>query len=177
MKKRYGILIMAGLLLAVLSPIALGDPGENGAEVSKDLENNQMMQASEDPNNDYSYGRGNGDTIAFGACSEKRLVLRGIWGFQGDNSSDGYLGGHLIRYPRFMVFKGLYNTSNNVEKTRLVGMLRNGYFNGRILVNNNTICPITGFFRIDREQRLVKLRWMTPHQTGWAVANISLVDV
>jgi hypothetical protein len=177
MKKRYGVVIMVGLLLAVLSPIASGDPGENGGEVSRDLEIKQIPQTSKNFCNDGLYGQGNGYGVACVACSEKRLVLRGVWGFQGDNSRDGYLVGRLLRYPRFMVFKGLYNTTDNQEKTRLVGMLRNGFFNGRILLNNDTTCPITGFFKINREQRLVKLRWMTPHQTGWAVANISLVDV
>ena len=177
MKKRYKILIVAGLLFAILSPTTLGDPEQNLEEAGMNFETEQSGQTSVNPATDSDYNQVNGYGLSVGDGSQKKLVLRGTWGFQGDNSSDGTVAGHLIRRPRFMVFHGFFDTISTQEKTRIVGIIKNGYFNGKIFYGNDTVCPITGLLKINREQRLVKLRWMTPHQTGWAVANISLVDV
>ena len=177
MKKQYEILIVAGLLIAILSPTTIGAPEEDLGEDVLNLETEQDVQTGEDLGADSGNDQDDGYGISAGDCPQKRLVFHGIWGFQDDNSSDGSVAGRLIKRWRFMVFYGFCNSTGTQERARLVGIIRNGYFNGKIFRDNDTTWPITGLLTINREQRLVKLRWMTPYQTGWAVAKMSLVDV
>ena len=77
---------------------------------------------------------------------------------------------------RVGVFNRLYNMTGNESKTRIVGIMRHGYFNGKIITDDGDKCPVTGLYKINRENQLFKLRWMTPHGTGWAVARIILPE-
>ena len=168
MKKIYGILVAAGVLLAMIPVSTMADPV---TELSQDKmvqdttglrqRNNQKIQ---------TVGYPSGDT------SQKKVSLRGIWGYDGDSESDGYFGGRLIRKNRFVVFKGLCNTTGNESMSQVVGIMRHGFFNGKIVASNGSKCPITGLYRINKEKHLLKLRWMTPHESGWAVAKIIVHD-
>ena len=103
---------------------------------------------------------------------KKYVKLRGIWGFTGDNESDGYFGGQLSRRGRFTVFKGLYNKTDNESYGKVFGIMKRGYFNGRVVTPDGKSCKITGLYKINRENKTFKMRWMTPHSTGWAIAKI-----
>ena len=124
------------------------------------LDEKQLYDTDEPPEND----------------PQKKVVLRGIWGHSGYNESDGYFGAEITRRNRVGVFKGLYNTTGNESKTRILGIMRHGYFNGKIITEDGGKCPITCLYRINRENQLFKLRWMTPHGNGWAVARIIISE-
>jgi hypothetical protein len=113
-------------------------------------------------------------TTEAGETNKPRIILRGKWGYADDNESDGYFGGVITRKGRFGVIKGLFNTSENENHSRFYGIMRKGYFNGRILGDNDSGCHITGLYKIDRENQLLKFRWMTPIYNGWGVAKLSL---
>ena len=101
-----------------------------------------------------------------------QVKFRGIWGYEGLNETSGYLGGILMKRERVVILKGLWNTTDNITKGNIVGILKRGYFNGRILSQNQTKCRIVGLYRYDAENNLLHLRWMTTQQTGWAHCRI-----
>ena len=101
-----------------------------------------------------------------------RVKFRGIWGYEQLNKTCGYLGGVLVKRERVVVLKGLWNTTDNMTKGKIVGILKRGYFNGRIITQNQTIYRIVGLYRYDSENNLLHLRWMTAQQTGWAHCRI-----
>ena len=82
----------------------------------------------------------------------------------------------ITQRNRVGVFNRLYNMTGNESKTRIVGIMRHGYFNGKIITEDGGKCPGTGLYKINRENQVFKLRWMTPHGTGWAVARIILPE-
>jgi hypothetical protein len=101
-----------------------------------------------------------------------RVKFRGIWGYVGSNETSGYLGGILVKRERVIVLKGLWNTTDNITKVNIVGILKRGYFNGRIITQNQTIYRIVGLYKFDTENNLLHLRWMTRQQTGWMHCRI-----
>jgi hypothetical protein len=101
-----------------------------------------------------------------------RVKFRGIWGYEQLNKTCGYLGGVLVKRERVVVLKGLWNTTDNMTKGKIVGILKRGYFNGRIITQNQTIYRIVGLYRYDSENNLLHLRWMTAQQTGWTHCRI-----
>ena len=101
-----------------------------------------------------------------------RVKYRGTWGYEGSNETCGYLGGVLIKRERVVVLKGLWNTTDNLTKGNIVGILKRGYFNGKIITQNQTECRIVGLYRYNAENNLLHLRWMTAQQTGWAHCRI-----
>ena len=169
MKKIYGILAAAGILLAMIPVSAATYPGNDSSQdiVVQETEGfqQQIRQQSRTP-----MGASTADV------SQKYVKVRGIWGNAGDNESDGYFGGRIIRKDRFGVFRGLYNVTGNESKGKIVGIMKRGYFNGRLTTSNGSKCHITGLYKIDKENHLLKLRWMTPHKSGWAVARITVPD-
>ncbi len=100
------------------------------------------------------------------------VKYRGIWGYEGSNETCGYLGGILVKRERVVVLKGLWNTTDNMTKGNIVGILKRGYFDGRIITQNQTKCRIVGLYRYNEENNLLHLRWMTAQQTGWAHCRI-----
>ena len=113
----------------------------------------------------------------------KRYVkVRGLWGVGKDNESDGYWGGRLtMRHGpnggRVGVFKGVYNTTDSDEMIRFGGILKKGYFNGKIKDENGSSSKISGLYKFDREKNLLKMQWMVPHHGGWAVARLSAPEM
>ena len=101
-----------------------------------------------------------------------QVKFRGIWGYEGFNETSGYLGGVLVKRERVVVLKGLWNTTDNITKGNIVGILKRGYFSGRIIIQNQIRCRIVGLYRYDAENNLLHLRWMTAQQTGWAHCRI-----
>jgi hypothetical protein len=101
-----------------------------------------------------------------------QVKFRGIWGYEEFNETSGYLGGVLVKRERVVVLKGLWNTTDNMMKGNIVGIFKRGYFNGRIITQNQTKYRIVGLYRYDAENNLLYLRWMTVQQTGWAHCRI-----
>jgi len=168
MKKIYGILVAAGILLAMIPVSAMAYSDTEFVPYAMEQENTYVEQLDEQQVYTADEPPDDGP--------QKKVVLRGIWGHAGDNESDGYFGARITRRNRVGVFNGLYNTTGNESKTRIVGIMRHGYFNGKIITEDGGKCPVTGLYKINRENQLFKLRWMTPHGTGWAVARIILPE-
>jgi len=101
-----------------------------------------------------------------------RVKFRGIWGYEGANETSGYLGGVLVKREHVVVLKGLWKTTDNTTKGKIVGILKKGYFDGKIIAQNQTECRIVGLYRYDTENNLLHIRWMTAQQTGWAHCRI-----
>jgi len=168
MKKIYGILA-ATLLLLVMVPIAVtAEPNVVSKEVLK----------QEKPSYEYQYQYQLYDSAAGLSEDESsgKIKVRGIWGHAGDNKSDGYFGGYLTRRGRFGVLKGLYNLTGNETKTRIFGVMKHGYFNGKIIKDDGTKCHVIGLYKVDKEERLLKLRWMTRLGNGWSVGKIIIPE-
>ena len=190
MKKIFGMLAVAGILLVMIPASAMADPAIEVDEDSAILEEAGNVKKYKD-----KYGPLNtADTELIGeerirnknlirqkvnhneispACNQKKSVkLRGVWGLAGDNESDGYFGGRIIKHGRFAVFKGLYNKTDNESYGKVFGIMKKGYFNGRVVNPEGESCKITGLYKINRENMTFKMRWMTLRSSGWAIAKI-----
>jgi len=169
MKKMYGVLIVVGTLLAMVPVTAMTD-SVTEYDLDYMMQENAKLQLK---NRQQMRTVGGGPTDD---AHQKKIGLRGIWGHAGDNESDGYFGARITRRNRVGVFNGLYNATDNESKTRIVGIMRHGYFNGKIITEDGGKCPVTGLYKINKENQLFKLRWMTSHGNGWAVARIILPE-
>ena len=109
-------------------------------------------------------------------CPKKYVKIRGVWGLSGDNESDGYFGARIVRRGRFGVLKGLYNKTDNESFGKVFGIMKKGYFNGRVVNPAGESCKITGLYHVDQEEKILKMRWMTPLNSGWAVGKIILEE-
>ena len=99
------------------------------------------------------------------------LKIRGVWGYSGDKDPDGYLVGKVTKRGKQVIFQGVFNQSGKETRFHIVGLLKKGFLNGKITVGEKTI-KITGLYRINKEKHLLRLRWLTPHNSGWAVGKI-----
>lgn len=192
MKKTIGILAVAGVLLILIPVSAMGEILTTFSEdsvVNEETSYGIQEQKQDQPYENEIYdgakpvltqGRyllrnrfqQNNEISVSDAPEKKSAKIRGIWGFAGDNESDGYFGGQLIKNRRVVVFRGVYNQTGNESYGKVVGIMKRGYFNGRLVTPTGEKCRIVGLYKIDRENKILKLRWMTPHRTGWAVAKI-----
>lgn len=169
MKKIYGILVATGILFAMIPVSAATYPANDfGQDVAVQEKAGFLQQIRQQPRTDM--GASTAD------APQKYVKVIGIWGYTGDNESDGYFGGRITRKGRFGVLRGLYNVTGNESKGKIVGIMKRGYFNGRLTTSNGSKCHITGLYKIDKENHLLKLRWMTPHKSGWAIAKITIPD-
>ena len=73
------------------------------------------------------------------------------------------------------VLKGVWNTTENDSsmKGRIVGVLKCGFFNGK-LVTEDGVTRITGLYRINKENQVLNMKWMTANKVGWAHLRIKL---
>ena len=169
MKKIYGIFAVVGILLAMIPVSAAAYPGndfgQDNLEQEKEGFQQKIRQQLRTP-----MGTSSAD------ASKKYVKVRGVWGYSGDNESDGFFGGRITRKGRFAIFRGLYNVTSNESKGKIVGIMKWGYLNGRLTTPNGSKYHITGLYKIDKENHLLKLRWMTPHKNGWAVARLTIPD-
>lgn len=188
MRKIYGILAAAGILLVMLPVSVIAESGDEidedivGSNEYQCMYGNKIRKYKNDDGIDYQWLYRNRlkkcDTDIKPSSVDPgfQVGLRGIWGYSGDNESDGYFGGIIERRNRFGLFKGVYNLSGNESKSRLVGVMRFGYFNGKIISHDGRKCHVTGLYKVEKEEQLFKLRWMTAHNDGWAVAKIVIPE-
>ena len=192
MKKIVGMLIVIGVVFCLLpatmmaSPVEIVDDEsteylEADAVEYKAKEKTQydvapsVVKTSQRVRNRYSYRNDNSDEAPqSGIANKKNVTFRGIWGLTDNNETNGYFAGRLIRRGRVGIMKGIYNTIDSEEKGKFIGIMKKGYFNGRIINPEGNISKITGFYHIDTEEGKLKLRWMTPNKTGWAIANLKI---
>ncbi len=165
MKKRYlGMLFVALLALVIPTLVIASEPEEdkkqnNDAffpESDEEKENDQVIESLSE--ND---GKG--------------LRVIGKWGHGKDEDPDGYFAARITQRGRVGLLKGVYNLTGEEEKTRIIGIMKKGYFNGRIITDDGEV-KLTGFYRVDKEQHLLKMQWMTPGHAGWAVGRLSVFE-
>lgn len=170
MKKTFGILVVVGLVLAtaVVSTVAypIRELGVDGRLYEKarfgERNRQQFLVTVERLPSDHP---------------EKRFAeVKGIWGYTGENESNGYFAGRIVKNPRISIFRGVFNISDNGSKGKIIGIMKAGYFNGRVIMENGTRHRLTGLYDINMEKRTLRIRWMTFHKNGWAVAKIIIPE-
>ncbi len=195
MKKIIGMLVVAGIVLVMIPVSTIAEPIteiDEDAAICKEAEYVKEYKDKYGPlNGDETELIGeakiknrnlarlrlcNDDKPTQDAAPKKCVKLRGVWGLAGDNESDGYFGGRIFRRGKFAVFKGLYNKTNNESFGKVFGIMKRGYFNGKVVNPEGESCKITGLYKIDRENKTFKMRWITPHNSGWAAAKIILSE-
>ena len=187
MKKIY-VFAIAGLLLALIPAIAAADPvidTDDEADWKEANEEQEYKQKNSYVNTEFIENgeikkkaklRLWGKAPIKNECHKKYVKVRGVWGLAGDNESDGYFGARIERRGRVGVFKGLYNKTDNESFGKVFGIMKAGYFNGRVVNPAGESCKITGLYKIDKEENTLKMRWMTLHSGGWAVGKIILPE-
>ena len=101
--------------------------------------------------------------------------FKGIWGYQDDNETQGYVGGVLSKRPYVGFLQGLWNTTDNSSAGLVIGILRKGFFNGYVTTRTGDITGIVGLYRVDLEEKTLTMRWMTAQKVGWAYCTL-LID-
>jgi hypothetical protein len=185
MRKIY-VFAVAGILLGLIPAMAAADPiDEDDAvweEADEEQEYEQDTLNAEDKTIESASIKSKAKLRLWGKapineeCPKRYAKIRGIWGVSGDNESDGYFGGRIVRHGRFAVLKSLYNKSDNESFGKVFGIMKKGYFNGRVVNPNGQSCKIVGLYHVDKENETLKMRWMTPLGSGWAVGKIILPE-
>jgi hypothetical protein len=99
--------------------------------------------------------------------------FKGVWGYTDSEEIEGYVGGVIGRRGRVGFLKGVWNTTDGETKWRVVGILKHGFFNGRVINEDGEKTPITGFYKVNRENNTFGIKWMTPHKSGFVRAKYS----
>ena len=193
MKKIVGMLVVAGILFGLMPVAAMADSileldedsaisaeagvlnkykNKYGALIANGEESSGHEKIKNLARNRLWNGNGPKQDIA----SKDYAKVRGVWGLAGDNESDGYFGGKIVRRGRVAVFKGLYNKTDNETFGKVVGIFKRGYFLGKLVNPEGESCRITGLYKVDKEEKIFKMRWMTPHLCGWAAGKIIPVE-
>jgi len=196
MKRTIGMLVAVGVLLAILPVSTMAYPTADEARVypfryvnaNSLIYTTKAVSTATDSNvlNAISPYLDDSDKLDNGVKC-KKIRVRGVWGFLGDNISDGHFGGIIKRTKRcdVSVFRGVYYCNDNGSNTSLVYnekrgkfivFMKHGYFNGKLITPKGYMRPITGLYKVDRENRLLKLRWLLPHNNGWAIAKMSIPE-
>ena len=166
MKKIYlGLLFVAVLGLVVPTLVIANEPETNNQAAEDDLL--ELVNEAEDEQIQST----NPTTTSTG----KGLKAIGKWGHGKDEEADGFFGARITRKGRFAVFKGVYNLTGEEERNQIVGIMKKGYFNGKIITNEGSV-KLTGLYKVDKENRLLKMQWMSPGHAGWAIARVSCVE-
>jgi hypothetical protein len=169
MKKIYTIVLMMAVLAALIPTLVFADETVN--------ENEELYEQAND--NDELFQEAT-SSFSKDDLIGKQFKVRGKWGNAGDKEHDGYFGGLIsIRSTEnghlYGVFKGRYNKTGEDSFTEFIGILKKGYFNGKIITDEGET-KVTGLYKIDRENHLLKLQWMIPFHSGWAVGRISPIE-
>jgi hypothetical protein len=182
MKKIYMLLLCIAACAAMVPTLVLAEGiiEENNADGSYD--ESLLYDTSSEKDEIEEYLNENTDVAAASsdAPDQRYLKLRGKWGFGKDKEFDGYFGGRITLRStesghRVGVFRGLYNKTGCDEKYSIVGIMKKGYFNGKVTTAEG-VCKCTALYTIDKENHLLKMQWMIPHQAGWAIARIQIEE-
>lgn len=161
MKKIYGILISAGVLLSMLSIVAMAAPID-GQSITAD-----SGLASQQPDKQIPEDEQINITSPSGF-----VKIRGTWGYQESNESIGNFAGRIVKKGNVVHLVGQYRTNDNQTKGKMAGVLIRGYFNGKFTSADGKEYKITGLYKYDKENKTLKIRWMTADYNGWAVGKI-----
>lgn len=104
-----------------------------------------------------------------------RARFKGVWGYIDDEEIQGYFAGVVGRRGRTGFLKGVWNTTDGEIKGRVSGILKHGFFNGKVINEDGEQARITGFYRVNRENQTFHIKWMTPNKVGFAHAKYNPV--
>ncbi|HHH79718.1 MAG TPA: hypothetical protein ENL13_02320 [Thermoplasmatales archaeon] len=179
MRKILGILASAVVLLVVLPAASVAATPRQFKELKNVSEYPGFLAVGQTDEQAPDYGNGqhikqirNQRGLQQSGSDHPRLRFRGVWGFAGDNESDGYIAGVITKGRGTAHLYGIWNTIDNESGGKVFGVMRHGYFNGRVTSINGTTYPIAGLYKVDREKHTLKMRWITPRRGGWAAARL-----
>ena len=89
----------------------------------------------------------------------------------GENETSGYVAGLLSKKGRYGILKGIWNTTDNSSKGKVAGILKKGFFAGKVSYNGSAQ-RIVGLYKVDKENNSFHMKWMTAGQVGWAHCRI-----
>ena len=162
MKKIWTTIIVIGMLVMGLSSVVSAD---SEIDDSSDDENEESIEEKS-----VSYGK-----IKRKKPSNLEGVLKakfiGKWGLLGENGTSGYVAGLLSKKGRFGILKGIWNTTDNSSKGKVAGILRKGFFAGKVSYNGSAQ-RIVALYKVDKENYTFQMKWMTARQVGWAHCRI-----
>ncbi len=162
MKKRYYAGIAVTLLALIVPTLVFAAQLDTGIE----KQNKYLFSSIERVSADVMTSNGSEP------CStDRQLSIIGKWGK--DKVTEGYFAATISRKDRVAVLRGVYNHTGEQERTKFIGIMKKGYFNGRIITDEGG-CKITGLYRVDTEQKVLRMQWMVPGSAGWAMARLKL---
>jgi len=179
MKKIYTIVLMIATLAVLIPTLVFADEtiiDNEDTYIQSDGNINEIIDIEE--NNELHDGITS--SITKNNLIGKQFQIRGKWGKARNEEIDGYFGGILTiksthNNRLYGIFNGKYNKTDENNNGELIGIMKNGYFNGKIISSDGEI-KVTGLYRIDRENQLLKMQWMVPFHAGWAVGRINILD-
>ena len=179
MKKTYMIVLFVAVIAAMIPTLVIADDiiEENKAD-SYITELSAVSFFEDDLLDSYFAGDGIARSTMLNDSGPHYITIRGKWGSGKDPDFDGNFGGRITARmtqtgKRIGVFRGLYNKTGEDEKYSIVGIMKKGYFNGKITIADGEY-KLTGLYYVDQENQLLKMQWMIPRNAGWAIARIQL---
>lgn len=160
MKKIYLGLVIAALIGLIVPPLVFA------AEIDADDGRRDPIEDEFTSNIDDE-----DENVDQQSSNQQCVRIVGKWGHGKDEEADGFFAAKITRKQRVAVFTGMYNSSGEDDRNQIVGIMKKGYFNGKIITDQQEY-KITGLYKIDKENKLLKMQWMTPGHAGWAVARL-----
>jgi hypothetical protein len=157
-------LLIAGTIIGMILLVGAGILVE--ASANPPMKQNGMKKMVTDPNLELT-----NETLAL-PSNGFQIKCRGAWGYEGSNQTKGYVGGILTVREKGAALRGRFNMTGNDTKQKVVCVLRKGYLNGRIIIDNTSVYRIVGLYRYDKDAQILHIRWMTAEKTGWAHLRI-----
>ncbi|RLF36084.1 MAG: hypothetical protein DRN00_03565 [Thermoplasmata archaeon] len=112
-------------------------------------------------------------SIPLAASIPKRDIRVGFKGIWKEDGEKGKFKGIIIHKGKINIMKGVWESINGTGRGKIVGIMKRGYFIGRICEDGNKE-PIVGLYKVNRDKKVIKMKWMTPTKEGIAIAKIML---
>jgi hypothetical protein len=179
MKKTYMIVLFVASITAMIPTLVMADTLIVKERYNSNLSTLSALSFSEENSLDSMFAiDDHTDKAPLSYSDQPYVIVRGKWGNGSDPDFDGYFDGRItFRMTqvgnRIGIFRGLYNKTSEDEKYSLVGIMKKGYFIGKITTSDAQY-KFTGLYYIDQENQLLKMQWMIPRNAGWAIAQIQI---
>jgi len=176
MKKAYIAILMIAAAAAFIPMLVLAEDTFDEANLFETDQRNEKLLELIDEESSL-----NPTDMISSRCEGKILKVRGKWGVGYNETPSGFWGGRISFRSTSQgvwvgVSKGRYNFTDSQEYSNFVCIMKKGYVNGKIIKDDGTEITLTGLYKVDRAEKLLKMQWMVPHQAGWAVARIQIEE-
>jgi len=179
MKKIYMNVLFVAAIAALIPTLVMADTMIEKERYNSNLSSLSALSFSEENSLDSLFAVDDQtDKAPLSYSDQPYVIVKGKWGNGTDPDFDGYFDGRItFRMTqvgnRIGIFRGLYNKTGEDEKYSLIGIMKKGYFIGKITTSAAQY-KLTGLYYIDQENQLLKMQWMIPRNSGWAIARIQL---